>query len=681
MAEQSQRRKGEPNVAAPKTSYELKWEFSERLTTEHLGCQKYSTSTKAVRELVANSLDADATLITIKIVENSLGDVDSLIINDNGRGISPTILNERFRVVGVDPIPLPSLGTRLGRFGVGRLAVHRIGSLSKWSTVSNTEKSGSVRCVFTLGTTPGPIKVDQEVVPPNTPTGTTIEILNLIDKDKDRLTQSVIANDLVSHYCSYLLANPNRRIQVQGEVLNVQALIAKQQEEVIPKSTFLPDSARLNHLILTKPLDQSRFPAQIIFSGKGRTVATLTAEIATSPNYLAIVECPYLDSIVTSNRDTIIEMDKGFSQLKQEALQRVQSFDQKHQAGRKRAFIQKARLQEFYPYRTPSADPVTGARQALYDVVLEKVNDAANIDGMTKRQQEVVFRLLRRSLENENVLEVLDEVAKLSDADMVKFRRILERTTLDSILKLASEVTHRLDFLDVLHGLVYGDVGKHVKERSQLHRILEPDCWIFGAQFHLAASDKSFREIIRQHRKRAGLTDVSDDEISKIQGAQNIPDLFLAATRDYPLAIKHHHALVELKAPNATLGKNERDQVRRYADTILDSHEFEKKSTHWDIFLVSKKCTKEIERDRNQKNLPHGCLYQWDEMSVWAFEWSEIITKARDEMLLVRDHLKRKSEELTVSQYLKENFPDILETIAEQLSPKDEKSPVNDPPK
>jgi hypothetical protein len=224
-------------------------------------------------------------------------------------------------------------------------------------------------------------------------------------------------------------------------------------------------------------------------------------------------------------------------------------------------------------------------------------------------------------------------------------------------------------------------VRKHVKERSQLHRILEPDCWIFGAQFHLAASDQSFREVIRQHRKRAGLTDASDDDISKIQGVDDIPDLFLAATRDYPLEIKHHHALVELKAPNTSLGKNERDQVRRYAETILDSHEFEKNTTHWDIFLVSRKCTKEIERDRNLKDQPHGCLWQWEGMSVWAFEWSEIITKARDEMFLVRDHLKRKSEELTVSQYLKENFPDILETIAEELARKGKTSPVNDLPK
>ena len=59
-------------------------------------------------------------------------------------------------------------------------------------------------------------------------------------------------------------------------------------------------------------------------------------------------------------------------------------------------------------------------------------------------------------------------------------------------------------------------------------------------------------------------------------------------------------------------------------------------------------------------------------MTVWAFEWSEIIAKAKDEMILVREHLKRKSEELSVSKYLSENFPDILESLNRKLAPEDD---------
>jgi hypothetical protein len=50
-------------------------------------------------------------------------------------------------------------------------------------------------------------------------------------------------------------------------------------------------------------------------------------------------------------------------------------------------------------------------------------------------------------------------------------------------------------------------------------------------------------------------------------------------------------------------------------------------------------------------------------MTVWAFNWSEIITNAKEEMTLVSQHLEKKSQELSVSDYLKENYPEIFESL------------------
>jgi hypothetical protein len=52
----------------------------------------------------------------------------------------------------------------------------------------------------------------------------------------------------------------------------------------------------------------------------------------------------------------------------------------------------------------------------------------------------------------------------------------------------------------------------------------------------------------------------------------------------------------------------------------LESREFDTTSRRWDIFLVSSRCGKEIERDRNQKDKPHGVLFEWDNMTPWALE-------------------------------------------------------------
>jgi hypothetical protein len=648
-------------------TYELQWHFVPRIATEHLGSLKYSSTTKAIRELVANALDAEATIVKIEFKENKLGGIESIVISDNGRGISPVELQERFVFVGVEPNEARS-AVSLGRFGVGRLAVHRVGSLSEWTTVSQLDHATRVRISFTLTSESRKnLSVREELVSASTPLGTTIEIFNILDRDNERLTPTIIANDLLAHYCSYLLGNPSRKIFVQDELVDVEEMIERRETESLPRLPLVPQEARLDHLLLSKPVDRSRFPAHVLFAAKGRTVATAIAEDTPGSNYLGIIECPYLDSMVTSNRELLIEMDGGFAQLKEIALERISRFGERLRSERTRAFIEQARQEAYYPYRDAPTDAVTTVQQAVYDVVLDKLNETTNVEGMTKRQQQVVFQLLKRSLDNENVLEVLHEVAKLSDEDMEKFRRVLERTTLDSIIKLSSEVTSRLEFLDILHQLVYGQPAKHLKERSQLHRILEPHCWIFGPQFHLATSDQSFREIIRRHRKQAGLEDIGNDVVQGIKGIEDIPDLFLVVSRDFPVEPKHHHVLVELKAPSVSLGRTQVEQIRRYADTILDSPQFDKTSTRWDLFLISTKATGEIDRDRRQKNQPHGCLWLWDNMTVWAFSWSEIITKAKEEMQLVREHLRKKSEELTVSDYLRQNFPEVLDSLADKL--------------
>ena len=54
--------------APKKRSYELPWRFESRVATEHLGRQEYSTSSRAMGELIANALDAGARLIDIEIV-------------------------------------------------------------------------------------------------------------------------------------------------------------------------------------------------------------------------------------------------------------------------------------------------------------------------------------------------------------------------------------------------------------------------------------------------------------------------------------------------------------------------------------------------------------------------------------------------------------------------------------
>ena len=82
----------------PKT-YPLDFSYQPRLPAEHFGGRKYSRSVRALSELVANSFDADARSVTIEVQKNDMGGISSVLVSDDGRGISPEDLRDRF-VVG-----------------------------------------------------------------------------------------------------------------------------------------------------------------------------------------------------------------------------------------------------------------------------------------------------------------------------------------------------------------------------------------------------------------------------------------------------------------------------------------------------------------------------------------------------------------------------------------------------
>lgn len=111
-----------------------------RLTIDKLGIRLYDQISAVIAELVANSYDADATLVTIKapmgcyLAERKNGVVEDLDykieVVDDGRGMTPEEVNELYLKVGKERRSDPRQGSVskkwsrkvMGRKGVGKLA-------------------------------------------------------------------------------------------------------------------------------------------------------------------------------------------------------------------------------------------------------------------------------------------------------------------------------------------------------------------------------------------------------------------------------------------------------------------------------------------------------------------------------------------------------------------------------
>lgn len=114
-------------------------------TIEHLGIKMYSNLPAALAELVANSYDAKASRVNIKIYTSDEND-KSIVIEDNGKGMSFDEINKCFLRIGrnrraEELTRKPSERKPTGKKGLGKLALFGIGERIEVLTMQGNEKT------------------------------------------------------------------------------------------------------------------------------------------------------------------------------------------------------------------------------------------------------------------------------------------------------------------------------------------------------------------------------------------------------------------------------------------------------------------------------------------------------------------------------------------------------------
>src|SRR5690349_7025693 len=91
---------------------------------DHIGLAMYSSVPKAISELVANSYDAEASEVFIEFEEKD-GQLERIIIHDNGHGMSPETLESAYLALGYNRRQKPARKSNrqpIGNKGIGKLA-------------------------------------------------------------------------------------------------------------------------------------------------------------------------------------------------------------------------------------------------------------------------------------------------------------------------------------------------------------------------------------------------------------------------------------------------------------------------------------------------------------------------------------------------------------------------------
>ncbi|WP_176739774.1 ATP-binding protein [Micromonospora aurantiaca (nom. illeg.)] len=644
----------------------------ERLAKEHdpLG---------GVKELIWNALDSDATRVSIEIGTSDLGGVDRVIVRDNGLGITPEAAVTAFEQIGGSwkkrTERTLGLGRRMhGAAGQGRLRGFALGEHIRWTTVADgidgrqridITASANSRNDFEIS---APIKTTEE-------TGTVFAAWGKQSQKLNQLLADSAIGRVNAEFATYLTVYSDIELIYNHQLVDPQSAIHRDERYPI---TFKAGDGTIEHAVLRVVEWTMKTTRELhLCDADGMTIDIANVGIQ-APNFdftayvlwdkmpdhqgeYLLLEGTESDifSLITSARDRLREHFKDRSREQ------------------RREVIDKWKADGTYPYKDEPQSDAERVERDTFDIVATTVHRH-----MPKpaKHQKVTLALIREAVKHqpENVHQILDEVFRLNNEDKAELGRLLNRTTLSSMIKASSSVSDRLDFLAALSHMVFDpEVRRVVKERSQIHKILENETWIFGDHYSLLVSDQALDRVLERHLSFLERADRAPEPVRREDGSIGIVDLMLSrARREHD---RRQHLIVELKAPHVTAGPKEVEQIKGYAQAVAFDPQFGDVRTEWDFWLVTAKMTPVVKMEANQKDRKPGCILDYASdgaaIRVWVKSWSEIIEDCRGRLQYFREHLEHDPTVEHALTYLREHH---LEYLPASLRLPEQRDPTPD---
>jgi hypothetical protein len=197
----------------------------------------------------------------------------------------------------------------------------------------------------------------------------------------------------------------------------------------------------------------------------------------------------------------------------------------------RREVVQQWKTDGVYPYQGEAATDTDAVERETFDVIATTVHRKIP---RTAKQLRTTLTLLREVVRHQpdNMHQLLDEMFNLTVDDKAALKTLLDRTSLATVIKASTSVTDRLTFLTALEHMVFEpEIRKVLKERSQLHKILENEVWVFGEHFNLLVSDRSLDAVLDRHLASLGRDNRAPTPVRRLDGRKGIVDLMLSRAR------------------------------------------------------------------------------------------------------------------------------------------------------
>ena len=501
-------------------------------------------------------------------------------------------------------------------------------------------------------------------------TGTIVHIHGIPDEKIGFITKMAepmeTIPDLLATFAPYLLAYTDITIKYNGVTVDPAQQIKSQedQELVYEEDGKEPIKARLSAITWK----EAQFNKLYICGSSG----VVYAEMDYTPLKRTSTSLYLMgDLFEQMHRDNTLAMgntNPAYAYFEEEAKKFARALVGEQEE--EDAAVEIARIKEegIYPYDGEPEDDMKKAERDVFDVFAVQVNRAVpQLKSSSRQTKKLTYRLMREAINTNpaSIKTILTEVFNLTQQQQDDLAELLTHTSLPDIIDTAKTVSDRLVFLQVLEEMVYNDsVGKAIKERTQFHKVLLKELWIFGEKYTLGTSDQSLRNLLKAHLNCLGRDELTPEiPPEAVEDLTRIPDLCLFQ-QICPSYENFEHLVIELKRPTLTLTLKEMDQIRDYALTVAENPMFDKTRTKWHFVLLGQRLDQHVQRALRNQTVGEGNFYNADNVSISVFEWSKIIqdNKLKYEYLRRKLNHQLSSDPNFASDYLRTKHAELFPT-------------------
>jgi hypothetical protein len=630
----------------------------------------------ALSEIIWNGLDADATAVDVRLGHNEFG-LSSVTVADNGHGIPHAEASTLFTRLGGSWKKRGSFTKTKRRIlhgseGRGRFKVFALGRVADWHVTYQTGREAPPKS-YEIGMLESSIREvqisDEELSDNGAHTGVEVTISEL-HRDFRSLEPDASVQELSEIFALYLKDYRDVRIAVEGVAIDPASGIAASK------------------IFSLRPIEDEgqRHPVELeIIEWRSTTKRALylcneqgfpLSQVATRFHVAGFQFSAYLKSsfIARLHQDAALEVAEMHPQLSyaiEEAQQTIKNHFRDRSSEQARSVVEEWKSENIYPYEGEAKSPIETAERKVFDIVAVSVNDyMQDFASAPPKNRALHLRMLRSAIERspEDLQIILREVIQLPLRKQEELAKLLREASLSSIISAAKIVADRLKFLSALDSIVFDpEMKKRLKERTQLHKILADNTWIFGEEFNLSVSDRSLTEVLRQHRKLLGDDIVIDEPVKHVSKTRGIVDLMLSRALRRHRSDELDHLVVELKAPKVKIGKKEITQVEEYAISVARDARFRTASgVTWTFWVLSD----EIDEYGEFRMKERGIVEQKGNITIGIRTWSQIIQENKARLQFFQEKLEHQADQGTALRYLQEKYEAFLSgVITEEPAP------------